>query len=472
MQQLHFDVVVVGASVGGVAAALRASALGANVCLLEGSTWIGGQYSSQGLTRGDETEYVNRGIGCTASYQRFRAAAVEYYTKQFTLSAAGKKLAPFDPGAVDANHGTNLRIAPRVAHETMLAMLAAATPRITVTTGMQVTSAQVAGARIAAVVARPFNGAPVRYTASYFLDATDLGELLAIADVPHALGADSKADFGEPDAPPERHKDWIQPITVPLALERRPHGEDHTLPEPPPGYDDIVGQRGFQMSFGKSGVFGIVPYEDSLFNYRQFIAAANFADPALPYDVTTVNDDNNDYTPRSIPTGNPDEDAAIVVAARARSLAYAYWIQTECPRDDGSGRGYPNLRIATEVFGTYDGTAPLPYIRESRRMLARTTIRQQDIVVKGSVRANAFADSVGIGRYRLDMHAVDGMPGYGGDQPSPFQIPWARSCRPRSRTCCPRARISASRTSPTARTACTRSSGTSASPRARSRRSA
>ncbi len=423
MQQLHFDIVVVGASTGGVAAALRASALGANVCLLEGSTWIGGQFSSQGLTRADETEYVNHGIGCTASYQRFRTSAAEYYTKQFTLSAAGKKLTPFDPGAVDANHGTNLRVGPRVAHETMLAMLGAATPRITVVTGMQATSAHVTGSRLTAVDARPFNGAPVRYTASYFLDATDLGDLLALANVPHALGADSKADFGEPNAPPERHKDWIQPITVPLALERRPDGEDHTLPEPPPGYAEIVAQRGFRMAFGKSGVFGIVPWEDSLFNYRQFIAAVNFADPALPYDVTTINDDNNDYTPRSIPTGDPDADAAIIVAARARSLAYAYWIQTECPRDDGSGNGYPNVRIATEVFGTFDGTAPLPYIRESRRMLAHTTIRQQDIVVKGSVRANPFADSVGIGRYNLDMHSVDGMPGYGGGEPSPFQIP-------------------------------------------------
>ena len=86
MQELHFDIVVVGGSLGGVAAALRASALGARVCLLEASSWIGGQYSSQGLTRGDETEWVNKGIGCTASYQQFRAEAVAYYTKNFALS--------------------------------------------------------------------------------------------------------------------------------------------------------------------------------------------------------------------------------------------------------------------------------------------------------------------------------------------------------------------------------------------------
>jgi hypothetical protein len=173
-------------------------------------------------------------------------------------------------------------------------------------------------------------------------------------------------------------------------------------------------------------VFGIVPWEDSLFNYRQFIAARNFGDPAFPYDVTTINEHNNDYTARAFPTGNPDEDASIVVAARALSLAYAYWLQTACERDDGKGKGYPNLRVATEVFGTFDGTAPLPYIRESRRMVAKTTVRQQDIVVGRRPRANPFADSVGIGKYRLDMHALDGMPGYPGDDeklPSPFQIP-------------------------------------------------
>jgi hypothetical protein len=396
---------------------------------LEASSWIGGQYSSQGVTRGDERAWMDGGIGCTASYRAFRGAAVEYYTKQFDLSSDGKTLSPFNPGAVDKNHASNLRIAPRVAHETMLSMLARAATPITVTTGMPVVSAETAGTRVVAVVARPFYGAPVRYVASYFLDATDLGELLALANVPFRLGADSKADFGEPDAPGQRHQNWIQPITVPIAIERRPEGENHTIPEPP-GYKEISQAPKFKMEFAAGGgVFGVVRDADSLFNYRQFIAHRNFADPLLPYDVTTLNDVSNDYRWRSIPTGNSDQDAAIVVAARARSVAYAYWLQTECDRDDGKGKGYPNLRIATEVFGTFDGTAPLPYIRESRRMIAKTTVRQQDVVVGGRPRANLFSDSVGIGHYGLDMHTIFGMDQYpAGDKvnvkhPSPFQIP-------------------------------------------------
>ena len=420
MREEHFDVVVVGASLGGVAAALRASAMGASVCLLEATSWIGGQYSAQGLTRGDETEWVNKGVGATELYLRFRTRAQGYYTTNFALSADGKKLVPFDPGAVDQRYATNLRVAPRVAHDVMRTMLAEAKPAIAVRTEMPVHAVEMVGARVRAVIARPFYGTETRFTGTYVLDATDLGELLGLANIPHRLGADGKDDFGEPNAPPRRHPEWIQPITVPLALERRPEGENHTIPKPE-GYDEIVKARPFKMQFGKSGVFNVTG-SDSLFNYRQFIAAKNFADAAFRYDLTTINDVSNDYFPRSIPTGNPDLDAAIVVAARNRSRAYAYWLQTECPRDDGKGKGYPNVRVATEVFGTYDGCAPSPYIRESRRIEARTTVRQQDVVVDG-LRAKPFADSCGIGYYRLDMHTVANMNGYDGKEPAKFQIP-------------------------------------------------
>ncbi len=422
MQEDRFDVVVVGASLGGVAAALRASAMGASVCLIEATDWIGGQYSAQGLTRGDENEFTDRGVGCTASYAAFRDRARRYYTDNFALSAAGKALTPFDPGAVDASHATNLRVAPRVAHQIMEQMLAEATPAVRVLTGMQVTSLDMQGPHVDAVIARPFSGAPRRFVGTFVLDATDLGELLPLANAPFHLGAEGKSDFDEPSAPKTREPSWIQPITVPIAVELRPAGENHTMPKPP-GYDEIAARPAFAMEFGNAGVFRVIPNTDSLFNYRQFVAAKNFADAALAYDVTTLNDVSNDYRLQPYPTGNPDLDHAIVVAARARSLAYAYWLQTACPRDDGKGNGYPNVRVATEVFGTDDGTAPSPYIRESRRIVAMTTVREQDVAVNAP-RAHLFRDSCGIGWYRLDMHTlVNGMQGRSGPEPAKFQIP-------------------------------------------------
>src|SRR5260370_7979663 len=91
-----YDIVIVGASLGGVAAALRASALGASVCLLEASSWAGGQYSGQGLTRGDDNQYVDqgtsgaRGVGSTALYPRFLSNPPPFYTGTFPLSPPTK----------------------------------------------------------------------------------------------------------------------------------------------------------------------------------------------------------------------------------------------------------------------------------------------------------------------------------------------------------------------------------------------
>jgi len=56
-----YDVIVIGASLGGVASALRAAAMGASVCLLEATDWVGGQYTSQGVTKPDENAYIDTG---------------------------------------------------------------------------------------------------------------------------------------------------------------------------------------------------------------------------------------------------------------------------------------------------------------------------------------------------------------------------------------------------------------------------
>ena len=72
--------VVVGASLGGAAAALRAAAMGASVCLLEATAWVGGQFTAQGVTKPDENRYVET-VGSTASYRDFRHLVRLYYRK-------------------------------------------------------------------------------------------------------------------------------------------------------------------------------------------------------------------------------------------------------------------------------------------------------------------------------------------------------------------------------------------------------
>ena len=80
MADIQCDVLIIGASLGGVAAALRAGAVGAAVCLVEPSGWIGGQMTGQGVSTPDENEYVET-VGSTASYRDFRQRVLRAYQK-------------------------------------------------------------------------------------------------------------------------------------------------------------------------------------------------------------------------------------------------------------------------------------------------------------------------------------------------------------------------------------------------------
>ena len=64
--ELACEVLVVGGGCGGVAAALAASDMGRPVILTEGTTWLGGQMTSQAVPP-DEHPWVER-TGVTARY--------------------------------------------------------------------------------------------------------------------------------------------------------------------------------------------------------------------------------------------------------------------------------------------------------------------------------------------------------------------------------------------------------------------
>ena len=97
MSDLTYDIVIVGASLGGVAAALRAGAMGAQVCLLESTQWVGGQFTSQGVCKPDENKYVET-VGSTASYRDFRHRCRAFYRNNYKLSDVGASMPLFNAG--------------------------------------------------------------------------------------------------------------------------------------------------------------------------------------------------------------------------------------------------------------------------------------------------------------------------------------------------------------------------------------
>jgi hypothetical protein len=430
-----FDVIVVGASLGGVAAAIRAAALGMTVGVLEPGTVVGGQFTNQGVCKPDENKYIET-VGSTASYRDFRHQCRAYYRDNYQLSSVGAAMPLFNAGGPwDANQ-PQFAVEPLRADAVLKSMLAAS-PNVQLLLSTRVTAAALNGNEIESLTAIGSDGVVTTYTAQFFLDATDLGDVLPLvlqADE-WVIGAEAQADTGEADAAGVARINWIQPITFCIALEHRPGG-NYTIAKPA-AYDALKAEQNYTLIDGAiSKMFAGDDDSTTMWNYRRYIDARNFDDPAFPYDLSMINTGSNDYQKASIPSGNATADAAVIARARQAALGFLYWLQTECPRDDGSGNGYPELRPNPAAFGTPDGIAPVPYIRESRRIVALTRIVESPIAQSGNPgpRAHLMTDTCGIGTYAyMDGHALAGatppMPGFWIDI-WPAQIP-ARALVPK-----------------------------------------
>ena len=466
------DILIVGGSAGGCAAALAASEAGAQVCLVEAGTWLGGQLTAQGVCTPDEQRHIET-FGGTRRYYAFRNAVRDHYKQTYALSAKGAAQTDFNPGSCWVS---KLSYEPKVGVQILRDMLMpweeTGTLRLFLQTS--VISCEMASDdpnSIAAVTAQGGNGETLRFFPRYLLDATDLGDVLALCGKEGedwTVGAESQAETGEPDAPPTPRPHWVQPFTFPFALEWSPDTAATNVIAPPHDYEELKAQQDYKILHGAiTGLFaGRAPW----WQYRRILAADNFADPRIPNDVAMINTAGNDYYGGNIlgpDAGTTQDIEATLARARRVSLGYAYWLQMECVREgfrvQGSGFretplqqtseaedksdrttpepwplnpepsvGYPEFRLRTDLFDTADGCAPAPYIRESRRIKSLRPILEQEIVVKdfqGNVcrgeqaRAAFMPDSVGVGHYALDIHPN----GHG--EPNhyvatrPFQIP-------------------------------------------------
>jgi hypothetical protein len=290
--------------------------------------------------------------------------------------------------------------------------------------------------------------------ADFVLDATELGDLLPLAGVEYVTGTESQAETGEPHAPKEAQPENVQAITWCFPMAYDPEGE-HVI-EKPASYDhwrDYVPRLdppwpGRLLSWQVLNPFTLQPrflqlFEDSglsWWTYRRIVCRDHYPANAKPHEVTLVNWPQNDYWEGNLIDQPPAEVARVLRESRELSLSFFYWMQTEAPRSDG-GNGYPGLYLRPDLVGTSDGLAKSAYIRESRRIKAMFTVTENHIGVEarggydidgGKPRpakfnpnptAELFADSVGIGFYRIDLHPTTGGNNYIDIGSLPFQIP-------------------------------------------------
>jgi hypothetical protein len=450
MSVLKVDIAVIGGGLGGVAAAIAAASYGRSVVLVEETDWLGGQLTTQGVPP-DEHPWIEQ-FGATRTYRHLRDSIRRYYMDNYPVSATGRRARYFNPGAGAVS---KLCHEPQVAVAVLDQMVApfVTSGRLTILRRHEAISADVAADRVVAIGVRDLDTGAVReLVAAYFIDATECGDLLPLTGTEYVSGAESREDTGEPHAPAIADPLNMQAFSVCFAVDHL-EGEDHTI-ERPAQYDKW---RSFApipwsplrlLDWNSPDPGSLVPRvrrfdpnpdddpsaviadqsvsggDDDLWKFRRILARQNFETGFLPSDVVLVNWPLIDYMETPLFEEGPDAAANALASAKQLSLSVLYWMQTEAPRSDGC-EGLPGLRLRSDVMQTKDGLAKRPYVRESRRILALTRVCEQDVssAIRAGRGATKYADSVGIGCYRIDLHPSTGGDNYIQLSAEPFQIP-------------------------------------------------
>jgi hypothetical protein len=446
-REFHADVVICGGGLGGVAAALAAAKSGLTVILTEETDWIGGQITQQGVPP-DEHRWIET-HGATQMYRDFRTLVRQYYQRNYPLTEEAKANPLLNPG-----DGAVSRLChePRAALAVLNDMLAPhiSTSKLKLFLNCKITTAEVSGDKVLALSAISMAGEEgFIFTAPWFIDATEMGDLLPLTGTEFVTGAEARSETRELHAPEKANPHNHQSFTVCFAMDYVP-GEDHTIEKPrdydfwknhvpslnPPWPGKLLDLTYTHPSTLKPRELGFSPVqlEDSskfnLWNYRRIINKNNFLPGTYPGDITIVNWPQNDYMLGNLYGGKPGDFEKHFDGGKQLSLSLLYWLQTEVPRPD-KGHGWRGLRLRSDIMGTADGLAKYPYVRESRRIKALFTVLEEHVgkqnraMVTGKPENKAadFFDSVGIGYYHIDLHPSSAGDNYIDFESLPFQIP-------------------------------------------------
>ncbi len=358
---LRADVVIVGGGLGGCAAALAALRGGLTVILTEETDWIGGQLTQQAVPP-DEHGWIES-HGCTRSYRELRNGIRDYYRQHYPLTSAARDTVNLNPGSGSVSR---LCHEPRVALAVLEAMLAPyrSGNRLTVLLEHQAIAADTDGDAVRELrVISLRSGQERDLQAPWFVDATELGDLLPLTGTEFITGSEARRDTKELHAAEEADPANQQAFTMCFAVDH-PEGEDHTIDRPqeydfwrefvpelsPPWPGRLLDLTYTHPPTLQPKLLGFSPTGQSqsgtlnLWTYRRIADRKNFVPDIYSSDISLINWPQNDYLLGNLVGVDADEQAKHIQRGKQLSLSLLYWLQTEAPRPDG-GTGWRGLRL-------------------------------------------------------------------------------------------------------------------------------
>ena len=423
---LNCDVFVCGGSIGGVRAAVKLLEKGKRVILSEATKWIGGQLTNQAVPL-DEHPFIES-FGAPKSYMDFRKNVRKYYQSNYDVIDSEKSNEKFNPGNAWV---TRLAFEPKVAHHFFMEMIS---PYIGKNLVLLINYKPIKSTKIdnqihSVWLENTKTNEQVTVSASHYIDATDLGDLLPITQTEYVTGRESVKETNEPHATVLSDKEDMQPVTHVVAMQWNPNNNNQI--SKPKYYEyfksiktpyadlSILSEYGPDSSTGNARHFNTYKGSMQLWSYRRFFDPSRFIN-ANKLEMTTINWPQNDYFMNNV--FDHEFDDQDLHMAKELTKSFVYYLQNEVPRHD-KGFGYPEMEICKDALGTDDGFAMAPYIREGRRIKALKTVFEQDVLSSANKTLPRVEHSVGVGCYHIDLHITTRTHQFFYDNTWPFEIP-------------------------------------------------
>ncbi len=418
------DLFIVGGGLAGTAAAYEALLDGRTVCLTEITDWLGGQISSQGTSALDEAQRQRSLQFFPRGYNEFRNRIWRLYGEQ-NPGNCWVSTSCFIPSDGHRLLWQQLQAAARKGKGTLKWFPSTVVKELQFSTdGKWITGA-------IAIQHRPAPGQPplntyplsqliddiyqyrhsprlhktiLRFVPAtpnaatppwYVIEATETGELIGLAQLPHRLGLDPLS-YHEPSSPVRKPDPYCtQGFTYTFAMERTAQPEPQTKP---PFYQ----QYAPYFSYERPTTANL----DAVFTYRRIWSPPPRATARVPrmgisapqageismQNWTWGNDyrpgtasDNLIYTQRQLKQQGQLKPGrwkgglrtATLRRGEENALAYYYWlVQGTTDSQLGEGIKHPDTRHRllqglNTPMGTAHGLSKYPYIREARRLIGR-----------------------------------------------------------------------------------------------------
>lgn len=404
----RYDLVVYGATPGGIACAVRAAREGLTVLLVNHTDHLGGM-PTNGLGVWD-TLYDGRRAPV---YDEIRDRIENHYREKFGPDSPQLKAARPGPRTMSSPRGY---FEPHVA-EGVFEGIVAAEPRITVLRSFAPVSFEQDGRLLTSVELEPLTGGPSRrVAAAMFADGSYEGDLMAAAKAPFRIGREARDEFDEPHAGVV-YADYIG-------------GENELAKFPRDAIEGRLNLRGFRITKGRvyEGSTGTGDGAVQAYNFRLCLTndPKNIVLPEKPANYRredflklgrglgsagSINGKGSWNEPKlpgenhAYPDGDWPTRHAITRRHLDHALGWIYFMQNDesiplAQRELNRRIGLPKDEFIDNGHVPYE-----MYVREARRLVGRAIFTEHDgLPAPGLERAPIHWDSIAVTEWPMDSH--------------------------------------------------------------------